>query len=109
MESDEEIRRVPEFGIGSGGQSTSGRGAASAGPDKAQSSTQPGQKRKGRSPADKEHKRLKRSHEFIVFFSFFNSNSVREFSFLKLKHDQRITYYTTCKRRCSLVTDGVDM
>ncbi|KAJ3686638.1 hypothetical protein LUZ61_015802 [Rhynchospora tenuis] len=60
MESDEEIRRVPEFGIGSGGASTSGREKAVAGPDKAQSSSQPGQKRRGRSPADKEHKRLKR-------------------------------------------------
>ncbi|KAJ4765748.1 Transcription factor HY5 [Rhynchospora pubera] len=60
MESDEEIRRVPEFGIGSGGASTSGQEKAVAGPDKAQSSSQPGQKRRGRSPADKEHKRLKR-------------------------------------------------
>ncbi|XP_020080943.1 transcription factor HY5-like [Ananas comosus] len=58
VESDEEIRRVPEFGAGA---STSGREAGSAaGPDRTQSSAQTGQRRRGRSPADKEHKRLKR-------------------------------------------------
>nr|QGQ60478.1 elongated hypocotyl 5 [Muscari armeniacum] len=44
MESDEEIRRVPEFG-----------GEAAGGP-----SAQASQRKRGRSPADKEHKRLKR-------------------------------------------------
>jgi transcription factor HY5 len=70
MESDEEIRRVPEFGIGSDGPSTSGRGTAAAGPDKAQSSVQPVQKRRVRSPADKEHKRLKRYNGFLIFLPF---------------------------------------
>ncbi|WOL14097.1 transcription factor HY5-like [Canna indica] len=61
MESDEEIRRVPDFGFELGGPSTSGREAASAaGSHRTQSTAQPGQRRRGRSPADKEHKRLKR-------------------------------------------------
>ncbi|URE48726.1 NADH pyrophosphatase zinc ribbon domain [Musa troglodytarum] len=61
MESDEEIRRVPEFGSEPAGASASGREAGStAGPDRAQSAAQGGQRRRGRSPADKEHKRLKR-------------------------------------------------
>ncbi|KAL5208808.1 hypothetical protein ABZP36_033243 [Zizania latifolia] len=59
MESDEEIRRVPELGLDPGGASTSAR--AAGGPDRAQSSTaQASARRRGRSPADKEHKRLKR-------------------------------------------------
>ncbi|XP_039123831.1 transcription factor HY5-like [Dioscorea cayenensis subsp. rotundata] len=61
MESDEEIRRVPEFGGEMAGPSTSGREAGSAaGTDRAQAATQAGQRKRGRSPADKEHKRLKR-------------------------------------------------
>lgn len=66
MESDEEIRRVPEFGGElPGGPSTSGREPGSVsgsvpGPDPAQSSAQVSQRKRGRSPADKEHKRLKR-------------------------------------------------
>ncbi|KAG6485698.1 hypothetical protein ZIOFF_054262 [Zingiber officinale] len=61
MESDEEIRRVPDFGFDLAGPSTSGREAAlAAGPERAQSTAQSGRKRRGRSPADKEHKRLKR-------------------------------------------------
>ncbi|XP_040376418.1 transcription factor HY5-like [Oryza brachyantha] len=60
MESDEEIRRVPELGVEPGGASTSGR-AAGGGSERAQSSTaQASARRRGRSPADKEHKRLKR-------------------------------------------------
>ncbi|CAL5059633.1 unnamed protein product [Urochloa decumbens] len=59
MESDEDTRRVPELGLElPGGASTSGR---EAGPDRAQSSTaQATSRRRVRSPADKEHKRLKR-------------------------------------------------
>ncbi|KAG6481844.1 hypothetical protein ZIOFF_058466 [Zingiber officinale] len=61
MESDEEIRRVPDFGFDLAGPSTTGREAAlAAGPERAQSTAQSGRKRRGRSPADKEHKRLKR-------------------------------------------------
>ncbi|XP_062179018.1 transcription factor HY5 isoform X2 [Phragmites australis] len=69
MESDEEMSRVPEFGLEQAGPSTSGRetagGAAAAGTssDRAQSSaaTQADSARRhGRSPADKEHRRLKR-------------------------------------------------
>ncbi|KAK3152446.1 hypothetical protein QOZ80_2BG0158960 [Eleusine coracana subsp. coracana] len=59
IESDEEIRRVPELGLElPGGPSTSGREA-----DRAQASAagaQAGGRRRVRSPADKEHKRLKR-------------------------------------------------
>lgn len=58
MESDDEIRRVPEMGGEGAGPANSGRdGGSVAGP------TQPstaGSKRRGRSPADKENKRLKR-------------------------------------------------
>ncbi|OEL25620.1 Transcription factor HY5 [Dichanthelium oligosanthes] len=64
MESDEEIRRVPELGLElPGGASTSGReaGPGAGGPERAQSSTaQASSRRRVRSPADKEHKRLKR-------------------------------------------------
>ncbi|XP_066329747.1 transcription factor HY5-like [Miscanthus floridulus] len=65
MESDEEIRRVPELGLELPGASTSGReagpGAAGADRSLAQSSTaQASARRRVRSPADKEHKRLKR-------------------------------------------------
>ncbi|PON76960.1 Basic-leucine zipper transcription factor [Trema orientale] len=60
MESDEEIRRVPEIGGESAGTSASGRDTGSvAGPDRAQV-TGEGQRKRGRSPADKESKRLKR-------------------------------------------------
>ncbi|XP_065011405.1 transcription factor HY5-like [Musa acuminata AAA Group] len=61
LESDEEIRRVPDFGFEPPGPSTSGREAASmAGSDRAQSAAQPVPRRRGRRPADKEHTRLKR-------------------------------------------------
>ncbi|RWR83083.1 transcription factor HY5 [Cinnamomum micranthum f. kanehirae] len=61
VESDEEIRRVPELGSEPGGPSTSGREAVSGvGPDRGQTSTEVSQRKRGRSPADKEHKRLKR-------------------------------------------------
>ncbi|KAL5200720.1 hypothetical protein ABZP36_021923 [Zizania latifolia] len=68
MESDDETGRVPEFGLALPGQaaaaSTSGRGVQAPGPgtssssaaQAAASSTRP----RGRSPADKEHRRLKR-------------------------------------------------
>ncbi|CAO2820733.1 unnamed protein product [Amaranthus hypochondriacus] len=58
MESDDEIRRVPEMGGEPGATSASGRDNGSvAGPDQVQAS---GQRKRGRSPADKESKRLKR-------------------------------------------------
>ncbi|KAG6649578.1 hypothetical protein I3843_07G216500 [Carya illinoinensis] len=60
LESDEEIRRVPEIGGESAGTSASGRDTGSvAGPDRAQVSGE-GQRKRGRSPADKESRRLKR-------------------------------------------------
>ena len=60
MESDEEIRRVPEIGGESGGASGSGRdGGSAGGSDRAQVAGE-GQRKRGRSPADKETKRLKR-------------------------------------------------
>lgn len=60
MESDEEIRRVPEIGGEPAGTSASGREAGSTGgPDRVQQSGE-GQRKRGRSPADKENKRLKR-------------------------------------------------
>ncbi|KAM7257092.1 hypothetical protein ACFE04_012833 [Oxalis oulophora] len=62
MESDEEIRRVPEIGAGElAGTSASGREGNSVGGGLAQPSSGGESRRKrGRSPADKEHKRLKR-------------------------------------------------
>ncbi|XP_078175323.1 transcription factor HY5-like [Carex rostrata] len=60
-ESDEEIRRVPELGSELVGPSSSGAEVGSADrPVRAQSSATATQCRRGRSPADKEHKRLKR-------------------------------------------------
>ncbi|CAJ2639528.1 unnamed protein product [Trifolium pratense] len=60
LESDEEIRRVPEMGGESAGTSASRKGTGStAGPERAQGAGE-GQKKRGRSPADKESKRLKR-------------------------------------------------
>ncbi|XP_062227666.1 transcription factor HY5-like [Phragmites australis] len=58
MESDEEIRRVPEFGLDQAGPSTSGTSL-----ERAQSSSAAqaaSARRRCRSPADKEHRRLKR-------------------------------------------------
>ncbi|KAL3500870.1 hypothetical protein ACH5RR_039963 [Cinchona calisaya] len=58
MESDDEIRRVPEIGGDVAGASASGRGGGSvAGP--VQPSTA-GSRKRGRSPAEKENKRLRR-------------------------------------------------
>ncbi|XP_042059950.1 transcription factor HY5-like [Salvia splendens] len=58
MESDDEIRRVPEMGAEAAVTTASGQdGGSTVGP------TQPsagGSKRRGKSPADKENKRLKR-------------------------------------------------
>lgn len=60
MESDEEIRRVPEIGGESAGASVSGRENSSlAGPDRVQAAGE-SQRKRGRTPADKESKRLKR-------------------------------------------------
>lgn len=60
MESDEEIRRVPEISGEAGGPSASGQNSGSVvGTDRVQNSTE-GQRKRGRSPADKENKRLKR-------------------------------------------------
>ncbi|TXG62139.1 hypothetical protein EZV62_013502 [Acer yangbiense] len=60
LESDEEIRRVPDMGGEPAGTSASGRGPGSVtGPDRVQASGE-GQRKRGRSPADKENKRLKR-------------------------------------------------
>ncbi|XP_031286333.1 transcription factor HY5 [Pistacia vera] len=59
MESDEEIRRVPEIGGELAGTSASGRDSGSvAGPGVQPSGES--QRKRGRSPADKENKRLKR-------------------------------------------------
>ncbi|KAJ4951058.1 hypothetical protein NE237_027890 [Protea cynaroides] len=64
MESDDEIRRVPEIGSEGAGPSTSGRDASSVGrgfKDKGQASAaEVVQRKRGRSSADKENKRLKR-------------------------------------------------
>ncbi|XP_020550238.1 transcription factor HY5 isoform X2 [Sesamum indicum] len=57
MESDDEIRRVPEIGGEAAGPTASGRdGGSVAGPVQPSGS---GPRRRGRSPADKENKRLK--------------------------------------------------
>lgn len=66
MESDDEIRRVPEFEAEQqAGPSTSGKETALAGTSAAGTSSFAAQqaataRRSGRSPADKEHRRLKR-------------------------------------------------
>ncbi|KAK9072840.1 hypothetical protein SSX86_009275 [Deinandra increscens subsp. villosa] len=60
MESDDEIRRVPEMGVEAARTSVSGRETGSAAnPDRVQGSAE-GTRRKGKNPADKENKRLKR-------------------------------------------------
>ncbi|CAL5429078.1 unnamed protein product [Camellia sinensis] len=60
MESDDEIRRVPEIGGEAARGSVSFREAGStAGPDRVQASSE-GMRKRGRTPADKENKRLKR-------------------------------------------------
>ncbi|KAG0455308.1 hypothetical protein HPP92_024273 [Vanilla planifolia] len=56
MESDDEIRRVPDFGAG---EHPSVSGLTGNGAEVA-STSHAGQRKRGRSPADKEHKRLKR-------------------------------------------------
>ncbi|KAL7159085.1 hypothetical protein ABFS83_01G005300 [Erythranthe nasuta] len=60
MESDDEIRRVPEMGGEAAGPTVSGsrNGGSAAGP--AQPSGGASRRRSGRSPAEKENKRLKR-------------------------------------------------
>lgn len=60
LESDEEIRRVPEIGGESAGTSASRPDTGSvAGPERTQG-TGDGSRKRGRSSADKESKRLKR-------------------------------------------------
>ncbi|CAN6583645.1 hypothetical protein ACFX13_044364 [Malus domestica] len=60
MESDEEIGRVPEIGGESAGASASAReNGLLAGPDQVQTAGE-SQRKRGRNPADKESKRLKR-------------------------------------------------
>ncbi|KAG8381756.1 hypothetical protein BUALT_Bualt05G0005600 [Buddleja alternifolia] len=58
MESDDEIRRVPEIGGEAAGATTSGRDGGSVAGEVQPSAG--GSKRRRRSPADKENKRLKR-------------------------------------------------
>ncbi|XP_050219173.1 transcription factor HY5 [Mercurialis annua] len=62
MESDEEIRRVPEFGGEPMGTATSGRETGSVGGADSVQTLGEGQsqRKRGRTPADKENKRLKR-------------------------------------------------
>ncbi|GLT41751.1 hypothetical protein SLA2020_157940 [Shorea laevis] len=61
MESDEEIRRVPEIGGEVAGASVAGGDSGSVGgPNRVQPSGESQRKRGRRSPADKENKHLKR-------------------------------------------------
>ncbi|CAH2044415.1 unnamed protein product [Thlaspi arvense] len=61
MESDEEIRRVPEFGGEITGTENSGRNSIPAtGQEQIQATAGERQRKRGRSSADKENKRLKR-------------------------------------------------
>lgn len=67
MESDEEIRRVPEVGLElltspstSGREATAAAAAAAAAAGTSSASQAASASRRGRSPADKEHRRLKR-------------------------------------------------
>ncbi|XP_023735281.1 transcription factor HY5 [Lactuca sativa] len=61
MESDDEIRRVPDMGGEAAGASRSGRetGSNQNNPDRVQHSAE-GTKKRGKTPADRESKRLKR-------------------------------------------------
>ncbi|GLT96884.1 hypothetical protein SLE2022_144760 [Rubroshorea leprosula] len=60
MESDEEIRRMPKLGGEAAEASAASRdGGSVSGPDRVQPS-EVGQRKRGRSPANKENKRLKR-------------------------------------------------
>ncbi|XP_078428841.1 transcription factor HY5-like isoform X2 [Wolffia australiana] len=58
LESDEEIRRVPDFG----GETTAGPSTSGLRPDRGRNSSADAaqQRKRGRNPADKEQKRLKR-------------------------------------------------
>jgi len=71
MESDEEIGRVPDVGLELAGPSTSGRetaaGAGAGTSSEAQAASAAAARRRVRSPADKEHRRLKRC---VVRLSF---------------------------------------
>ncbi|XP_010453171.1 PREDICTED: transcription factor HY5-like [Camelina sativa] len=61
IESDEEIRRVPEFGGEPAGKEISGRESGSAnGQERTQATVGESQRKRGRTPAEKENKRLKR-------------------------------------------------
>ncbi|KAF7150325.1 hypothetical protein RHSIM_Rhsim02G0199000 [Rhododendron simsii] len=60
MESDDEIRRVPEIGGEAAGTASGREASSAAGPNRVQGSSE-GSRKRGRSPADKEHKRLKRA------------------------------------------------
>ncbi|RYR34493.1 hypothetical protein Ahy_A10g049421 isoform D [Arachis hypogaea] len=60
LESDEEVRRVPEIGGESAGPSASRPGAGPTGGQERGQGTGDGQRKRGRSLADKENKRLKR-------------------------------------------------
>lgn len=60
LESDEEIRRVPEIGVETAGTSVSRPDAGSGGGPVRVQGTGEGPRKRGRNPADKESKRLKR-------------------------------------------------
>ncbi|TQD88417.1 hypothetical protein C1H46_026013 [Malus baccata] len=71
MESDEEIRRVPEIGGESAGASASGlENGSLAGPDRVQAAGE-SQRKRARNPADKESKRLKRWVQMHLFLDDF--------------------------------------
>ncbi|CAM8910062.1 hypothetical protein QQ045_033114 [Rhodiola kirilowii] len=58
--SDDEIMRVPEFGSEAAGPSNSSQGAGSGGGQEPAQPSVEGQRKRGKSQAEKEHKRLKR-------------------------------------------------
>jgi hypothetical protein len=101
MESDEEIRRVPEVGLELAGPSTSGReataaagtAAGAAGTSSASQAATSAARRRGRSPADKEHRRLKRC---VAFSRLFVAGSVASFSCCFL-----LVYGIRSRRTCS--------
>jgi hypothetical protein len=75
MESDEEIRRVPEFGAAEqAGPSTSEKETAAAAGTSSTQQQAATARRSGRSPADKEHRRLKRCMLFLAFFLLLRSS-----------------------------------
>ena len=96
MESDEEIRRVPEVGLELAGPSTSGsrEATAAAGTSSAASQAASAARRRGRSPADKEHRRLRRW--VCLFTPLCQSIAEDMLIFIDCRQDPMICFWCRC-------------